>query len=125
MAVGGVSLDTDACCPAAPRLVSSNSGELRVPSNVLASWADDFEVELARARLHQAEREMDCLKARIDYLEARAASSVGATQRELEELMQVRDALGVGAADVGGLSNRLEQLTQGPGTLPECDAWDD
>jgi hypothetical protein len=60
----------------------------------------------------------------IPYLEARAASSVGATRRELEELMQVRDALGVGAAEVGGLSIRLDQLTQGPEEL-DRDGWDD
>ena len=64
---------------------------------------------------------MDSLKSRIDYLEARAASSVGATERELEELMQVRDALGVGAADVGGLANRLEELMEEPGALLELE----
>ena len=121
MAASGVPLDTNASGPG----VSDNSGGLRVASNVLFTRADDIEVEHTRSRLHQAEQEMDSLKARIDYLEARAASSVGATQRELEELMQVRDALGIGAADVGGLSNRLEQLTQGPGALLEWDAWDD
>ncbi|MFY9607782.1 MAG: hypothetical protein WAU45_04100 [Blastocatellia bacterium] len=122
LAVGGVSINTYACGPDASRL-SSNPEGLRVASNATGPSAD--EVEPARARLHQADQEMDSLKSRIDYLEARAASSVGATQRELEELMQVRDALGAGAADIGGLYKRLEQLTQERGALPEWDGWDD
>ncbi len=123
MTAGGGSLDIYAWSPDESKLLSrSPEGSEGLP---VAPRTDDFAVELARARLDQAEQEMDSLKSRIDYLEARAASSVGATQRELEELMQVRDALGVGASEVGGLSNRLDQLTQEPGALLEWDAWDD
>ena len=130
MTTGGGSLDTYARSPDTSKLVSSNPEGpegpegLPVASNAVAPRADDSAVELARARLDQVEREIDSLKSRIDYLEARAASSVGATQRELEELMQVRDALGVGAAELGGLSNRLDQLTQEPEALLEWDGWD-
>lgn len=124
MAAGGVSLDTCVWSLNEPKPASSTYEGLRVASNALGPRVDDFEVEVARSRLDQAERELDSLKSRINYLEARAASSVGATQRELEELMQVRDALGVGAADVGELSNRLDQLTQRSGALLEWDGDD-
>ncbi len=101
---------------------AGSSGAL--PTSSSANGAADLEVELARARLYQAEQEMDSLKSRIDYLEARAASSVGATPRELEELMQVRDALGVESAGLGGLSRRLEQRMQKSAALA-WDSWDD
>jgi hypothetical protein len=77
--------------------------------NVYGHDADLPEPSLAGARLDQAERQMDWLKSRIDYLERRAASSVGATERELEDLMWVRDELTVSAARVAHLSNRLER----------------
>lgn len=119
---GGGSLETYAWSPDSSKLGSSGRQGLLIAS---APRGREFEVELARARLDLAEQEMDSLKSRIAYLEARAASSVGATERELEELMQVRDALGVGSADVGGLANRLEELMEEPGALLELDDWDD
>lgn len=121
MAREGVSIETYAWSQDSSK---SASGSYEEPSSrVRARNAADLEVDLARARLDKAEQEMDSLKSRIRYLEARAASSVGATQRELEELMQVRDALGVEAAGVGGLSQRLERLTQESAPL-EWDSWD-
>jgi hypothetical protein len=121
MAAGNVSIEASSWSREASEPAGS-SGAL--PTRRSAHGGADLEVELARARLDQAEREMDSLKSRIDYLEARAASSVGATPRELEELMQVRDALGVEAAGVGGLSQCLEQRMQESAALA-WHSWDE
>ena len=121
MAAGNVSIEASSWSREASEPAGS-SGAL--PTSSRAPSGSDLDVELARARLDQAEQEMDSLKSRISYLEARAASSVGATARELEELMQVRDALGLESAGLGGLSRRLEQHTQESAALA-WDSWDD
>jgi hypothetical protein len=77
-------------------------------SNTCVANSDLPERSLASARLDQAERQMEWLKSRINYLERRAASSVGATERELGDLMQARDELALSAARVAHLSSRLE-----------------
>ena len=77
-------------------------------SDVRATDSDVPQGTLASEGLDQAERQMDWLKLRIKYLERRAASSVGATERELEDLMRARDELAVSAARVAQLSSRLE-----------------
>ena len=125
MAVGGISLDAYAWRLDLSKLLSSGAEGLPDAPGALSPRAEDSEVEVARAQLDQADHEMALLKSRIDYLEARAASSVGATQNELEELMQVRDELADTSANVGGLSKRLEQLSREPGSSVDRDGWDD
>ena len=122
MAAGNLSIEAYAWSPDESKSASGSFEEL--PTSSSAHKGADLDVDLARARLDKAEQEMDSLKSRIRYLEARAASSVGATQRELEELMQVRDALGVESAGLGGLSRRLEQHMQKSAALA-WDSWDD
>lgn len=92
-----------------PTLMATSHLEGSTPeSNVRVSNSDFPERSLASARLDQAERQMNWLKSRINYLERRAASNVGATERELGDLMQARDELALSAARVAQLSSRLE-----------------
>ena len=51
-------------------------------------WAKQLEIKLTAANLGQAEYYLDRLKARVDYLEARAATEAGISRRELEILLK-------------------------------------
>ena len=106
MATGTHALNNAAAFPGELTFVSSSEGS-GDGSNV--NETELPEIKRARYRLDQAERHMNSLKSRIDYLERRAASSVGATERELEDLMGARDELSASAASVGRLSLRLER----------------
>jgi hypothetical protein len=77
--------------------------------------------EANNARLDRAEQEMEWLKVRINYLERRAASSLGATQRELEDLTIARDELATTAALVLALS-RLE-VAENEKFAGDFDGW--
>ncbi|MEK6304414.1 MAG: hypothetical protein AABO41_27305 [Acidobacteriota bacterium] len=121
MATGAVALDNAAVFCGEP--VSGNKGS-SAASNV--GETELLEIRLARARLDQAERHMNSLKTRIDYLERRAASSIGATERELEDLMRARDELSASAANVAHLSLRLERPeVEESETFAEWDGWND
>lgn len=92
-------------------------------SNVIGPDADLAERSLASSRLDQAGRQIDWLKSRIDYLERRAASSVGATERELEDLMWARDELAVSAARVAHLSRLFEPDTEKSDSAFDWHGW--
>ncbi|HXG94165.1 MAG TPA: hypothetical protein VNN73_17610 [Blastocatellia bacterium] len=71
--------------------------------------AKKLEIKLAGAKLAQAEFYLDLLKARVDYLEARAARGDAITKREQAELEWVREALPVNSATVERLAAELER----------------
>jgi predicted nucleic acid-binding Zn-ribbon protein len=72
--------------------------------------AKRLELKLAAARVGQAEYDLDTLKSRIDFLEARAAGRDGATRTEHEELEWARGALPSNTDTVTALSNQVEDL---------------
>jgi hypothetical protein len=95
-------------------------------SNIVNPRAPSLGVNLARARLDHAAQQMDLLKSRIDYLERRAASSIGATERELEDLMWARDELAARAASVADLSSQLEwSRDEESSDCFDVDGWDE
>jgi hypothetical protein len=119
LSAGVLSLDNVAGS-AGPSLFGSG-----LASNVVNPDAASL-VKLARDRLDQAEQQMDLMKSRIDYLERRAASSIGATERELEDLTRTRDELAVSAASVAHLSSELEQSRdEESGACLDVDGWDE
>ena len=91
-----------------------------------ALWAKQLEIKLAAANLGQAEYYLDRPKARVDYLEARAATEAGISRRELEELAWARAALPASAATLKALSDELKRgrleleilLRQHPAAMP-------
>jgi hypothetical protein len=116
-------LDNIAVFPSEPIPVSNPEGS-RAPSNV--GETELPEIGLARDRLGQAERQMDSLKARVCYLERRASSSLGATARELEDLMWARDELAAVAARVAQLSSRPERPAgEVPDVYIDWDGWNE
>ena len=120
---GTPALDKLAVCPGELMLASSSEGSTG-SSN--AREVELLERRLARYRLDQAERNMNSLKSRIDYLERRASSSIGATERELEDLMQARDDLSANAARVAQLSSRFERAEiEESDPSGDWDGWND
>lgn len=88
--------------------------------------AERFERRNTRSSLDQTERHMSALKSRIDYLERRAASSVGATERELEDLMRARDELSASAASLAKLSMRFQRPEiEESDPSGDWDSWND
>ena len=86
---------------------NSTAGEI----HRVAVEAKRLEVKLAAAKLAQTEYHLDALRARMDYLENRAARD-RATRREEDELEWARAALPVNAAAVERLAAELEQRKQ-------------
>ena len=85
-----------------------------------------FERRNTRLCLDQTERHISSLKSRIDYLERRAASSIGATERELEDLMRARDELSASAASLAKLSTRFQRPEiEDSDPSGDWDGWDD
>ena len=83
---------------------SATAGEI----HRVALAAKRLEVKLAAAGLAQAEYHLDALRARIDYLETRAARD-RASRREEAELEWARGALPVNTMTVERLVAELEQ----------------
>jgi len=71
-----------------------------------------LEVRLVATRLAQAEYYLDALRARLDFLDARAARAGGATRREQAELEWARTAVPANAATVTRLAAELEWRKQ-------------
>lgn len=71
--------------------------------------AKKIEVQLASTKLAQADYHLDALKARLDFLEARAAAEGGASKRERAELEWARTAVPVNTSTVARLAKELEQ----------------
>ena len=74
-----------------------------------ATEAKKLEVQLAATKLAQADYHLDALKARLDFLEARAVQEGGASKRELAELEWARTAVPVNTSTVARLAFELEQ----------------
>jgi hypothetical protein len=120
LSAGVLSLDDVAEGRGASLFVSGLASDIDNPG------APSLEVNLARARLDHAVQQMDLLNYRIDYLERRAASSIGATERELEDLMWARDELAGRAASVAHLSSQLEwSRDEESSVCLDVDGWDD
>ena len=71
--------------------------------------AKKLEVQLAATKLGQVDYHLDVLKARLDFLEARATSANGLSKREQAELEWARTAVPVNASTVARLACELEQ----------------
>ena len=71
--------------------------------------AKRLEVQLVSTRLAQADYHLDALKARLDFLEVRAAQEGGASKRESAELEWARMAVPVNTSTVTRLALELEQ----------------
>lgn len=108
MAGGALALENVAAFPELT-FVSGSEGSDASSGASSAGETELLEIRLARSRLEQGDRQIKLLKSRIDYLERRAASNIGATERELEDLMRARDELSASAASVAHLSSRLER----------------
>jgi hypothetical protein len=120
LSAGVLSLDDVREGPGASLFVSG------LASNIFNPGAASLEVNLARARLDHAAQQMDLLKSRIDYLERRAASSIGATERELEDLIWARDELAMRGAAVAHLSSQLEwSRDEESEACLDVDGWDE
>jgi hypothetical protein len=70
----------------------------------------ELEVRLTTARLAQAEYHLGSLKARLSYLEARAARQDEAARSEAQELAWTREALPANSATVSKLGQDLARL---------------
>ncbi|HWO01264.1 MAG TPA: hypothetical protein VNS63_18535, partial [Blastocatellia bacterium] len=90
------------------QLASISLADLRSASPATRPPELHQRLECELVGLTRAEQEMEWLKSQIDYLERRAASSIGATERELEDLITAREELAASAADVARLSSLLE-----------------
>jgi hypothetical protein len=123
MTGGTFALDNIALVPSEPMPLSNHEGA-RGPSNV--GETELPEIGIARDRLGRAERQMDFLRARVCYLERRASSSIGATARELEDLIWTRDELSASAARVAQLSSRLARSAgEEPDVYVDWDCWNE
>ncbi len=71
-----------------------------------------LEIQLAATKLAQADYHLDALKARLDFLAARAASAGGASKREQAELEWARTAVPINSSTVARLASELEQRKQ-------------
>src|ERR1044071_2472524 len=74
--------------------------------------AKKLEIQLAATKLAQADYHLDALKARQDFLTARAASAGGASKKEQAELEWARTAVPINSSTVTRLANELEQRKQ-------------
>lgn len=74
--------------------------------------AKKLEIQLAATKLAQADYHLDALKARLDFLTARAASAGGASKREQAELEWARTAVPINSSTVARLASELEQRKQ-------------
>lgn len=123
LAAGTLALDNLAVFLPTPVSVSTHEGSR---SGANPGETELVEIGLTRVLLGQAERQMDSLKSRIGYLERRAGSSIGATARELEDLMWARDELAISSARVAQLSSRLERPSRdGSDGYLEWDGWNE
>ena len=113
---------------------SSERVEVRQPSSIsfagfgsaspaTSPFGADERLESPLAR---AEQEMEWLKSQVTYLERRTASSIGATERELEQLTTARDELAASAAGVVRLSRLFESDWQEESdTALDWNAWNE
>lgn len=74
--------------------------------------AKKLEIQLAATKLAQADYHLDALKARLDFLGARAASADGVSKRELAELEWARTAVPINSSTVARLASELDQRKQ-------------
>lgn len=74
--------------------------------------AKKLEVQLAATKLGQADYHLDALKARLDFLNARATSTGGASKKEQAELEWARTAVPINSSTVARLASELEQRKQ-------------
>ena len=93
-------------------LLNQIAGKQDAPAEEIrkaATEAKKLEVQLAATKLAQADYHLDALKARLDFLEARALQEGGASKRELAELEWARTAVPVNTSTVARLACELEQ----------------
>ena len=74
--------------------------------------AKKLEIQLAATKLAQADYHLDALKARLDFLTARAAVEGGLSKREQSELEWARTAVPINSSTVARLATELEQHKQ-------------
>jgi len=74
--------------------------------------AKKLEIQLTATKLAQADYHLDALKARLDFLTARAATAGGASKREQAELEWARTAVPINSSTVARLASELEQRKQ-------------
>jgi len=74
--------------------------------------AKKLEIQLAATKLAQADYHLDALKARLDFLNARAAAAGGPSKREQAELEWARTAVPINSSTVARLANELEERKQ-------------
>ena len=74
--------------------------------------AKKLEIQLAATKLAQADYHLDALKARLDFLTARATCASGASKREQAELEWARTAVPINSSTVARLASELEQRKQ-------------
>ena len=91
------------------------------PPLAVDEHAVDERIETALARLARAEQELEWIKSQVEYLERRAASAVGATERELMDLMTARDELAASAAWLSSLLNSYGEEESDAAT--DWDVW--
>lgn len=99
----------------AQMMLNRIAGKQDVPAEEIhkaAVEAKKLEIQLAATKLAQADYHLDALKARLDFLNARAASAEGASKRERAELEWARTAVPINSSTIARLASELEQRRQ-------------